>query len=370
VATRLAAAPDAWAQALADVASVIAKENGVAAPAAASAAGVGAEARAIAASLLSGEHKAVLLGNAAVQHPQAAQLRALAGWIAQHTGASVGVLGEAGNSVGAQLVGAVPGPGGLNAAQMLSQPMKALLLLNTEPVLDAADAAAARKALAEAGLVVALTPFKDAASDVADVLLPIAPFTETAGSFVNAEGRLQSFHGVVKPLGDTRPAWKVLRVLGNLLELPGFEHQSVEDVRADALGAAVTDPAALGARLDNASHVAIQVPAETAPVAGLLQRVADVPIYAVDSIVRRAPSLQHTADAAAPMVGVPSALWHAMRLKPGAQVLVAQGEAAVVLPAREEAGLADGCVRLAAGHASTAMLGAMFGTLAIENVKG
>jgi NADH-quinone oxidoreductase subunit G len=278
--------------------------------------------------------------------------------------------------VGAQLVGAVPGPGGLSAAQLLSQPMKALLLLHTEPVLDAADAAAARAALAGSGLVVALSAFQDVAADVADVLLPVAPFTETAGSFVNAEGRLQAFHGVVKPLGETRPGWKVLRVLGNLLGLPGFEQDSTEQVRAEALGlpagaSADEATAAIAVRLDNTpvdgALAAVDAPA--APQAGVLQRVADVPLYATDTLVRRAPALQATADARAPQVGVPSALWHALKLAPGSAVMVSQGEASVVLPAREEPTLAEHCLRVAAGHPSTAALGAMFGPITIEKVK-
>jgi NADH-quinone oxidoreductase subunit G len=268
-------------------------------------------------------------------------------------------LGEAANSVGAQLVGALPGPGGLNAGQMLGQPMKALLLLGTEPLLDAADPATARMALAASGLVVAMTPFKDAAAEHADVLLPIAPFTETAGCFVNTEGRLQSFHGVVKPLGETRPAWKVLRVLGNLLELDGFSQDSAEDVRAQALG----DLATLPSRLDNGSA---SLPTALPTLPAGLQRIADVPIYAADMLVRRSPSLQLTADARPPVAGLPSALWRELRLEPGAKVLVAQGEAAVVLPAREEPTLAAGTVRVAAGHPATAELGAMFGALTVE----
>jgi NADH-quinone oxidoreductase subunit G len=356
VVTRMTAAPSAWAAALAEVAAAVAAAKGVAAPVAAQA---GEAAQAIAASLLSGERKAVLLGNAAAQHPQATQLLALAGWIAEQCGASVGYLCEAANTVGAQLVGAVPRQGGLSAAQMLSQPMKALLLLDVEPALDAADAAAARAAMAGSGLVVALTAFKDAAVDNADVLLPIAPFTETSGTFVNAEGRAQSFTGVVKPQGDARPAWKVLRVLGNLLGLEGFAQETSEDVRAEALG----DLAALAGRLDNAAHAAPQLPAASA--AGL-ERVADVPIYAADSLVRRAASLQLTADARAPMVGLPSALWQQLGLKAGDKVLVSQGQGAAVLPAREDSTLAATAVRVAAGHASTLALGAMFGPLTVE----
>ncbi|MBC7938548.1 MAG: molybdopterin-dependent oxidoreductase, partial [Chitinophagaceae bacterium] len=318
--------------------------------------------KAIAASLLGGQRKAVLLGHAAAQHPQAANLLALAHWIGKHTGASVGYLGEGGNGVGAQLVGAMPGSAGLNAGQMLSLPMKALLLLNTEPVLDAADAMAARKALSGAGLVVALTPFKDVAADLADVMLPITPFTETAGTFVNAEGRVQSFHGVVKPLGDSRPGWKVLRVLGNLLGLPGFDFETADEVRVEALG----DLAELPARLNNASDAPL-VPA--AAVVQGLQRVADVPIYTSDAIVRRATSLQLTADARGePVVGVPSALWKQLGLQPGGKVLVAQGEGAVVLPAREDPSLAANAVRVSAGLPLTSSLGPMFGAIAVEKV--
>jgi NADH-quinone oxidoreductase subunit G len=354
VAATLTAAPAQWLAQLADVAAAVAKAAGVPAPLPAD---PGPHAQAIAAALASGQHKAILLGNAAAQHPQAAQILALANWIGQHTGATVGYLGEAGNGVGAQFVGALPGPGGLNAAQMLSQPMKALLLLNTEPVLDSADAAAAARALAGSGLVVALTAFKDACTDVADVLLPIAPFTETAGTFVNAEGRVQSFHGVVKPLGDARPAWKVLRVLGNLLGLPGFNQETADEVRAEALG----DLTAIAARLDNGSAAALSLGAS---VQGL-QRVADVPIYSTDAIVRRAPSLQLAADARPPVASLPTALWQELGLQAGDRVRVAQGEATAVLPAREDATLAANTVRVPAGHPATAALGALFGALTV-----
>jgi NADH-quinone oxidoreductase subunit G len=357
IATQWVAAPVDWLQSLADVAAAIAAAKGVEAPVAGM---VTADGQRIASSLLMGERKAVLLGNAAAQHPQASMLLALAQWIATQTESSCGYLGESGNSVGAQLVGAMPGPGGLNAGQMLSQPMKALLLLNTEPVLDAADAAAARKALSLSGLVVGLTAFKDTLADVADVLLPIAPFTETAGTFVNAEGLAQSFHGVVKPLGDARPAWKVLRVLGNLLNLPGFDFETADDVRAEALG----HTSALAERLDNRSDAPLSMPVATA--APGLQRLADVPIYATDATVRRAHSLQLTADARGPVASLPAGLWQQLGLQDGAKVRVTQGEGATVLPARLDPTLADNTVRVPAGHLNTAMLGAMFGAITVE----
>jgi NADH-quinone oxidoreductase subunit G len=354
VAATLTAAPSQWLAQLADVAAAVAKAQGVPAPLPAD---PGPHAQAVAESLLSGERKAVLLGNAAAQHPQASALLALAHWIGQHTGASVGYLGELGNSVGAQLVNALPGEGGLNAGQMLSQPMKALLLLNTEPVLDSADAAATAQALAASGLVVALTPFKDSCADVADVMLPIAPFTETAGTFVNAEGRVQGFHGVVKPLGDARPAWKVLRVLGNLLGLPGFNQETADEVRAQALG----DASQLAQRLDNRSTAALSLGAAPAG----LQRVADVPLYSTDALVRRAPSLQQTADAREPQAGLSTALWQQLGLQAGDRVRVSQGSAQATLAARHDTTLDAHTVRVAAGHPATAALGAMFGAITV-----
>ncbi|MBQ0936767.1 NADH-quinone oxidoreductase subunit NuoG [Ideonella paludis] len=356
LAGRLTAAPSEWLQTLANVAAAVASAKGAASPVSGQA---DAAAQAVADALMSGQQSAILLGNAAQQHPQASALLALANWIGQQTGAKVGVFGAAANAVGAQLVGAQPREAGLNAGQMLSQPMKALLLLNVEPALDAGNAAAATAALKGTGLVVALTSFRDAAVDNADVLLPIAPFTETAGSYVNAEGRLQSFHGVVKALGDSRPAWKVLRVLGNLLGLQGFEQESVEEVRAEALG----DVNSLPGKLSN------EIKAGGVPVAaGALQRVADVPIYSTDALVRRADALQRTADARAPKASLPQAVWAALGLTEGARVLVSQGSASVVLPAVLDSSLAANTIRVPAGHPDTAALGAMFGEISVSKV--
>lgn len=285
VTASIVAAPD-WAQALADVAAAVAQEKGVAAPVAA--ADVHAEAQAIAAALLRGERKAILLGNAAAHHAQASTLLSLANWIAEQTGASVGYLTEAANTVGAQWVGAQPAASGLNAGQMLAGGLKAVLLLNNEPVFDSAAGAHAAEALGKAEMVVTLSPFK-ANMEFSDVLLPIAPFTETSGSFVNAEGRLQSFHAVVKPLAEARPGWKVLRVLANLLGVQGVDYETSQDVLAAATAAATSVPANL---LGNGAPAVTSIAngaGHAAPV------VAS--IYQLDSIVRRATSLQLTADA-------------------------------------------------------------------------
>ncbi|KQT10421.1 NADH-quinone oxidoreductase subunit NuoG [Ramlibacter sp. Leaf400] len=275
-----------WAQSLADVAAAVAQSRGTSAPAQGNASDA---AKAIAASLLSGERKAILLGNAAVHHANASTLLALAQWIGEATGATVGYLTEAANTVGAQLVDALPGQGGLNAGQMLSGSLKAAILLNTEPQHDSAAGASAAQALAKAEMVVTLSPFM-ANMDFSDVLLPIAPWTETPGTFVNAEGRVQSFHAVVKPLGETRPAWKVLRVLGNLLGLQDFGWDSAGEVLAAARGAADAGQALVqGDRLSNRTSAAIDLSVQAgAP--------ATASIYQLDSIVRRAESLQLTAD--------------------------------------------------------------------------
>ncbi|TSE21459.1 NADH-quinone oxidoreductase chain 3 [Tepidimonas alkaliphilus] len=280
-----------WAETLARVAVALAEALGVARPAGTEGVTADETARAIAASLRGGERKAVLLGNAAAHHERAASLLALAQWIAQHTGARWGYLTEAANTVGAQLVGALPGEGGLDAQRMLGGGLKAAVLLGVEP---GADTAGDGAALREAELVVTLSPFKTNL-ELSDVLLPVAPFTETSGSFVNAEGRLQSFQAVVKPLGQTRPAWKVLRVLGNLLQLSGFDFESSAQVLAAALPGVADGGFVPAARLDNATTAPIDLtPAQRVPC------VAS--IYQLDALVRRAPALQATADARAARV--------------------------------------------------------------------
>jgi len=290
VANTLVADSGVWVQALAQVAASVAREKGVASPWNVA---TSVESDAIARSLLGGERKAVLLGNAAAHHAFAASLLAVAQWIGEQTGASVGYLTEAANTVGAQWVGALPGAQGKNAGQMLAGGLKAVLLLNNEPAFDSAVGVAG---LQNAEMVVSFSPFK-ANMDVADVLLPIAPWTETPGSFVNAEGLLQSFYAVARPLGDTRPAWKVLRVLGNLLALPGFAQETAQDVLAEVLAqrglGGQTAPLQLPASaLNNTTSVA----ADLSPVQG---QPAQASIYQLDGVVRRAPSLQLTADARA-----------------------------------------------------------------------
>jgi NADH-quinone oxidoreductase subunit G len=354
---KLIAAPSLLPERLAQVVKAVAGLKGAPCDLAVT---VSAEAQAIADSLAGGQNAAVLLGNLAQQHPKAAVLQALAQQLAVLLGGKFGFLGEAANSVGGYLAKALPTADGANAAAMLAEPRKAYLVLAAEPELDCADGRLALAALKQAETVVVLSPFKSAAAlEYADALLPVAPFTETSGTFVSTEGRVQSFNAVNRPLGETRPAWKVLRVLGNLLKLDGFDQASSEEVRAEVFGGAV--PTFAGGLDNGVAGVAV-----TLAAAGGIERVADVPIHFADALVRRAPSLQKTRDAADPAARMNAATLAQLKVSGGDTVRLRQGEGEAVLKAVLDAGVADGCVRVAAAHAATANLGALFGAITVE----
>jgi NADH-quinone oxidoreductase subunit G len=359
----IAAAPSAWLDELAGIAAAVSEARGVALPEAFAGIEASNAAKKVAASLAAGEKRVVLIGNAAVQHPEFARIHAAAQWIAEATGATLGFLTEAANTVGAHLVGALPGSGGLNAREAFEQPRKGYVLMNVEPEFDTANPAQALAALNQAEMVVVMSPFRTG-TDYADVLLPIAPFTETAGTFVNAEGTVQSFNGVVRPLGDARPAWKVLRVLGSLLGASGFEYDTAEEVRAAALGDADLTP-----RLSNktASTVARSNGSAAKAANGSFERIADVPIYHADPLVRRAGSLHLTQAARnANTIGLPAGLFDKLGLKDGDAVRVRQGERSVQVPAVRDANLAETVVRVSAATPAGAALGSLFGELLVE----
>jgi NADH-quinone oxidoreductase subunit G len=326
---------------------------------------VSESALAIARSLASGRKTAVWLGNFAVQHEQAGLIHVLASEVARLAGAKLGVIGEAANSVGGYLAGAVPFVGdvkGKNVSEMLASKIKAYLLLGVEPSLDMAAGATALSSIREAEMVAVLSPFKSAElMEVADVLLPIAPFTETAGTFVNCEGRVQSFFPVVKSLGESRPGWKALRVLGSTLGLSDFSFETVEDVRARMAPVFSGDVSGLsndvGAKLE-------KLPVKSAAI----ERVADVPIYFADPIARRAAPLQQTVDATAPVARMNPRTADALGLKVGGNVKVSSAAGSAVVALVEDAGVAEGCVRLAAAHSSTAQLGGWHGEISVEQV--
>ncbi|MDB5865910.1 MAG: NADH-quinone oxidoreductase subunit, partial [Betaproteobacteria bacterium] len=375
VANKVIVAPAAMADALAQVVKAAAGAKNTAVPESVRDAVDGVEvteaAKRLAEGFASGAKSAIFLGNLAQHHPAAATLHALAQALADLTGAQLGFLGEAANSVGGHIAGAVPygapsgQKAGKNAAEMVREPLKAYMLLGVEADLDTHDPARTIKALKQAELVVAMGSFEHpAAFEYAHVMLPISPFTETAGTFVSTEGRVQSFTGCVQPLGETRPAWKVLRVLGNLLELPGFDQDSADAVKREALGAGEVS-AGLGNRVSSPSLQPL------APAAARgLQRIGEVPIYSSDPLVRRSMPLQKTRDAEAPVAWVSPALYSQLGLVAGDFLRVRQenGEATVAVAVDEH--LPDGCIRLAAARPETAGLGAMMGAVSAERVAG
>jgi len=216
-----------------------------------------------------------------------------------------------------------------------------------------------------ADLVVVLSPFRHGL-EYAQALLPVSPFTETAGSFVNMEGRLQNFQSVVRPLGETRPAWKVLRVLGSLLHLPGFDYDNIDEIRADCLAAI----GPLESRLDNAiEDESAPLGASTAHDAPAgLERIGEVPIYQVDGIVRRAESLQLTHDAQAAFVSLPGTLVEKLGLRQYDLVRIRQRGGEATLPFLRDDKLPPNCARIPAACAQTSGLAALFGEIEIERV--
>jgi NADH-quinone oxidoreductase subunit G len=356
---KLIVAPGALVNALAQVLKAVVELKSGSSDIALDGVTVSEQARAIATSLANAETASVALGAVAQHSPVFAELLALAQEISRLTGARFGVLSEAANSVGAQLAGVLPN-GGLNVAEMLKQPRKAYVLFNAEAEFDTHNGQAAVAALKQAASVIAFTAFKgDGLLDYADVLLPIAPFSETAGSFVNMEGKLQTFNGVVRPLGETRPAWKVIRVLGNLLELPGFEQNSVEDIRAEFTKAS----GEIANKLNNGvSGLAV----DTSVRAQALARVGEVPMFHVDPITRRAESLQATSHAATPVASAHPSVLAAAGVESGAEAVVAQGNAQVRVVVQADAKLPEGVLRLAAAHPATAALGGMFDAIELK----
>ena len=355
---RSVVAPNAVAHELAQVAVALAQLKGVETPATLSGLQAGPEAQRIAQSLSSAQQGAVLLGNSAVNAADAAQIAANAQLVAQLSGATLGFLTQGANTVGAYLAGAVPGKGGKTASAMFAQPLKSYIVLHAEPLLDTDNGAQALSALKSAQFNVALTPFADGAKDWAHVMLPVAPFTETAGTFVNAQGLAQSFKGTAQPFGQSRPAWKVLRVMGNVLHLAGFDDESSESVRDAVLSSGIES------RLSNSIHAQ---PAAAAPQAVQgLQRVTDVPIYRTDALVRRSAPLQATQASRAPVARMSAATLQQLGLSSGQQVRVKSAQGVVQLVAEQDDHLPAGTVRLSAGFDTTSALGSASAHLQVE----
>ena len=372
VATKVIADPAGMVTTLAGVAQAVAELQGETLPAGLTGliAGSPSDAeRAMAKTLIDHTPATVLLGNLAVSHPAFAQLRALAGFVARCSGARLGYLPEAANSAGGWLVGALPHrlPGGraaptlgLNARAMLESPRKAYVLLGVEPELDCWDGAAAHAALHGAEFVVSLSPYASAGDSPnhSRIVLPVATFAETAGTYVNAEGRWQSFQGASPPFGEARPAWKVLRVLGNLCGVAGFEYVSAEDVLAEVWGDCES------VQPDNISNEDLPNWQSFQPE-GLL-RVADVPIYATDPLVRRARSLQQSPLMRPAEVRLHPEVAQALGVVGREQVQVRQNGRAVELPLVLDESIPRGCAWIPAGLPASAALGPAVGPVVIQ----
>ena len=360
VAAKSIVAPSGMAGALAAVINAVAQIKGAPLPADVPVVAVDAAALAIASSMAVAGNSVVWLGNLAQHHPSAGRLHWLAEQLAGLLGAKFGFLGEAANSVGGYLAEATP-RSGLNARQMLEKTLKAYLLLGVEPECDSYDTAQALAAMKEAEFVVALSPYQHKALEYANALLPIAPFSETSGTFISTEGRVQSFNGIVLPLAETRPAWKVLRVLGNLAGLPGFDYDSSEAVRRDAIG----DGNVLS-RLDNSLRAA--------PVAHVggdtieMERIGEVAPYQADAIVRRAAALQKSAVGAPPVATMNGMDLTRLGINDGDSLKISQGSGVVVVSVKKDDKLPAHCIRIPGGHEATAVLGGLFGSVSLEPV--
>ncbi|MEO5573143.1 MAG: NADH-quinone oxidoreductase subunit NuoG [Gammaproteobacteria bacterium] len=324
----------------------------------------------IAKHLKEGAQAIVLLGNLSLHHPHYSLLEILASYIATETGATFGTLPEAANSVGGWIAGVLPHRAaagqastalGLDAASMFNNKLKAYVLLGLEPEFDSGNPSAALKALEASEFTVSLTAFRsDAIESYADVMLPIAAFAETSGTYVNAESRWQSFTGAVTPQGEARPAWKILRVLGNLFNVHGFEYISSDEVRDElhAIFNAEADRTSAGDTTEPTASYTINKPAG-------LMRLAEVPPYAADGLVRRAEALQQTIAARPAALYINASVAANLGLVQGDLAVAEQDGAQSTLPVVIDARIPDGCVLIPVGLPQTTTLGTMFGPVAV-----
>ena len=366
IAAHLKSKPSQWVDQLGQIAQAIAQAKSISSPSGLAVKSISREAQTIADQLLSNtklespEPQAILLGSLAIAHPNASDLHVLAEFIAKHTGCTFGFLCEGGNSVGAQLVGATQGNQG-SIDTVLQSKARAYVMLHVEPLNVLPNPQHPRSALQAADTVIAMSAYTSPdLLELADVILPITPYTETIGSYVNMAGQVQTIQPSVRPLADARPAWKVLRALGSLLNLEGFLYNLPEEVYADAFAKPVQD-------LLNNGFTATPEVQQRVPLAAALERLADQPIYSSDAIVRRAPALQRTRDAKdATMVGVGQTLWAQLSLQAGDRVVLAQNGHTVEASVLLQPDLADGVVRIATATELSGQLASMFGEVSLS----
>ncbi len=322
----------------------------------------------IASSLKDGDRSAVMLGNIAVQHPAYSQLQYLAMQLARATDATLAMLPERANTAGAWLAGVVPHraaggkaapKAGSNAAEMLSGGCKAMLLLGVELEFDAANPGAAMETLSSVGSVVSLSSFmSDSLREHADVVLPIATFPEIYGTYVNATGNWQSAKGAVPAPGDSRPAWKILRVLAESLELDGFAYESPEAITKEL------QQQCGSVELNNMTSMS-DVEYSPASKEAML-RSGETPIYATDPIVRRSQPLQKSADGKQAFVSMAQSELTRMELAEGDTVTVKQAKGSASLPVKVDDGVPAGSVWVPAGLPQTQSLGELFAAVEVS----
>lgn len=308
----------------------------------------------------------IFLGNMALSDPRFTEMYSMMEAIGGICGAKGGILPAAANSTGMHLIGVMPSTLGMHARAMIENPRKAYLLLNIEPELDCQHAALAKAAMAQAECVVAMTAYKSEALENADVLLPIAPFTETSGTFMSMEGRVQSFQAVVKPLGECRPAWKVLRVLANTIGLKGFDFDSSDEVK-DKVFNGEKPSTVVWRNLNNNLKELVEIQVNIKHDG--LQRIGEVPQYESDPVVRRAPSLQKTKYNIQPMARMCAKEIEALGLAEGDTVLVRQDKGSAILTVKLDNHVAMGCVRVTASHEASVGLGDLMGEITVEKYE-
>ncbi|MBM3348808.1 MAG: NADH-quinone oxidoreductase subunit G [Betaproteobacteria bacterium] len=368
IAAHLKSKPSEWVDQLGQIAQAIAQAKSVQSLAGLSVKSVSPQAQAIADQLLSNtklespEPQAILLGSLAIAHPNASDLHVLAEFIAKHSGCTFGFLCEGGNAVAAQMVGATQGNQG-SIETVLQSKARAYVMLHVEPLNDLPNPQHTRSALQAADTVIAMSAYTSPdLLELADVILPITPYTETIGSYVNMAGQVQTIQPSVRPLADARPAWKVLRALGSLLNLEGFLYNLPEEVYADAFAKPVQN------QLNNCFTATPEVQQQV-QIAASLERLADQAIYSSDAIVRRAPALQRTRDAKdATMVGVGETLWTQLGLQAGDRVALTQNGHTVEASVLLQPDLADGVVRIATATELSSHLASMFGEVALSKL--
>ncbi|QTS83673.1 NADH-quinone oxidoreductase subunit NuoG [Coxiella endosymbiont of Amblyomma nuttalli] len=336
---------------------------------------------AIIGTLAKAEKAAIFLGEHALHHAEASEIRTWAYFIGEKCGASVGLLTEGGNSAGAWLVGAIPHRGlagelldspGLDAKTMLTaDPLKAYFLLNVEPELDSAYAAEAKNTLINAEFVVCLTTFLSSEMEsYADILLPIAPFSESGGTFVNVEGRWQSCIPVSTPENDSQPAWKVFRTLGNLFGLPGFDYETLQKVQSSLMPAISNLTLARSPIVQNIKQSSFSQPSHPCENDGIgesfLMRLAPWPMFCVDNIVRRSQPLQETLADRLNNIRLNANTASRLNFMVGDSVTAIQGKSRVTLPLMIDERLADNTVLLFSGLIATAGFGQADTTIRLE----